>query len=897
MGDEVTPQDLIDQLNTEIALAEESQEDPQEDPQEFHEAQQSRNRVNARNLPPKDFSSDIEEYDIELAAALSNGDSWENVDHKAEQSKPSAPRRRKRIRVEDEDAKSPPRSKRIRVDSEDEKEVKSQGRPCARKRKKEVMEEAQILELEARVRVVQEQLQMKSVSLNRHGVDETFWKLNLCLDKWNHLSQRITGQSCGEMMDQILDVLEIPKNRNKFTTEAAENAIEMAIQELNGVWAIWEYQMADLVASKNEYYQNLVASKQKIYDFLLRTKVTLIPALQFVYRVAASDQGQLDIDEEDCVALEDLKLSAAAELAWIILEEIRRWGYRKIGNMMYSERWREGYRTNSWKKLMTIEKWIENRYPRRREKSMWARIQKAGIAAIVAILVKEDEAFPTLIWDDSLSAWKNGWYVNMKTNATFQKRSLGDATPNRDYTHELLGFDRFIPYSRKDELLAISPDFLTRGCIKYIGVDFRYQELPLFTEHRNGREYKDFMKIPCPVDTYLTAQGYEEADMRLIYGMFGRMMHPLLKFDAYALLLVLHGVSGVGKSVLIKLLANFYDDFQIFMLSNSMEKTFGLQRGIDKSNSGLDLEGAMIRAWFAPDLREDWSMDEGNLLSMVAGEILKINEKFTDGGQAVWRIPGAIACNVFPRILRCKKGSWCDRLFVLNFWQSAHNPTAGLAQSCFKEFDSFYRKCALAYRWFCELSFDRQIWKMVTPKFSLARKRMLCHGNPFQSFLQDDTYVMQLEYIEDEKERQIQSENWIPVEELIYQFSKYREERCPGVRVSLTQEFIEEEMQAARRNVESNQVKEWPPGSGVYNKRTTWCQGINFRKPLQCNQIKLPQPKKQDAKHAQQQAQLHIPSDEEETNPVNFVSSHVAKNKQNVNGRPSLPRSRVQQPR
>lgn len=643
--------------------------------------------------------------------------------------------------------------------------------------------------------------------------------------------------SCGQLLDAVMGTLEIPSAAWGFDLDAAKTQLRKEVQSIVSKWGAFEY-AARKIDKKDGLCTRLLSTKHKIFTVLKKVE-NLFDEFNGLNNATADFRAKRILTEDAFLPEEQLGWSKLVTLVDKILDDIEACGLRHKNGYVYQERIIDGNRTNTWKRGSQLKTWLlEKRYPEETERVMWGKIYTCGVDAVVGMLNNNHARFPELAWDNSLTGWKNGWFVNMKTKPDFQKRSRSDDTASKDYSQDLLESLRFIPYSKREDLIAISPDFETRAAIKFFDTDFPaelLEQMGTFTEvdaTGKQRTYKNFMNIQTPVDDYFKAQKYEVDDLKLIFGMMGRMMHPLRKFDAYTLLLVFLGLAGTGKSALIELLQHMYAESQRFILSNSMEKSFGLMQAIDKTDSSTDLEYALIRAWFAPDLREGWTMDEGQLLSMVAGEWMKINEKYGKGDQAPWKIPGVMACNVLPDILRCKKGSWCDRLFLVEFWNPIKDPPAGHLQSCYKHYGAFYLKCAAAYRWFCELSYDRQIWKKVTPRFNMARKKLLCHNNPFQSFLQDDNFVVQIEEEKDEKKRVILENNVIPLSELIFQFNNYRMERSAKRRTELTDEFLREEILAARKEMARNQEGEWPVGSGK-SIVTTWFRGINFRRPLE----------------------------------------------------------------
>ena len=82
---------------------------------------------------------------------------------------------------------------------------------------------------------------------------------------------------------------------------------------------------------------------------------------------------------------------------------------------------------------------------------------------------------------------------------------------------------------------------------------------------------------------------------RWLYVFIGRLFFNLGELDNWQVALFLEGVAGSGKSTITKLVKKFYETCDVGVLSNNIEKTFGLSSLKDKL------------LFLAPEIKNDFS--------------------------------------------------------------------------------------------------------------------------------------------------------------------------------------------------------------------------------------------------------------------------------------------------
>jgi hypothetical protein len=217
---------------------------------------------------------------------------------------------------------------------------------------------------------------------------------------------------------------------------------------------------------------------------------------------------------------------------------------------------------------------------------------------------------------------------------------------------------------------------------------------------------------------------------------------------------------------------------------------------------------------------------------MISKEDVTINVKFEDSCQQDWALAGAVAWNMIPNLFMDTRGEWKARLFYIYFANSL-GPDAqrGLYEKSMAEFSRFYRKCSLAYLWWCQQGYGRQV---NTPSvFVLACKRAISERNPFQGFMLSSDWIRQRDEMT-AAERKESDKIWVPNEEVMAQFRLYVSQH--NLKSSLTPNLLPEEMKIAGFVPEKG-THDWPPDD-PRPKTTTWYRGLIFLREYSHNLVK-----------------------------------------------------------
>lgn len=122
------------------------------------------------------------------------------------------------------------------------------------------------------------------------------------------------------------------------------------------------------------------------------------------------------------------------------------------------------------------------------------------------------------------------------------------------------------------------------------------------------------------IDKILTDQRWNEATIRTFFFLMGRLRFPV-GHDSLQVMAAMQGLSGCGKTSLLKLIQLFYltDDIAVFV--TMMETTFGLRW----------MAELFIAIGF--DLGPNFTMNASDFLALVSGDVVSFAQKYLNTSQ------------------------------------------------------------------------------------------------------------------------------------------------------------------------------------------------------------------------------------------------------------------------
>ena len=214
-----------------------------------------------------------------------------------------------------------------------------------------------------------------------------------------------------------------------------------------------------------------------------------------------------------------------------------------------------------------------------------------------------------------------------------------------------------------------------------------------------------------------------------MYILLGRLLHNLGTFEKWQVVPFLRGAAGTGKSTIGQIIKNVYDPADVGILSNNIERKFGLQNLINKF------------MFICLELKKNIQLDQAEFQSMVSGEDISVPRKHGTALSVQWNIPGLL-CGNEPPAWADSQGSLARRLVVFNFVHKINendsNPDL-LNDILVKEFAALLVKCNFAYRDMANRSAKMDIWRLLPSYFSEERRALARISDPVLATIYDET--------------------------------------------------------------------------------------------------------------------------------------------------------------
>jgi hypothetical protein len=218
-----------------------------------------------------------------------------------------------------------------------------------------------------------------------------------------------------------------------------------------------------------------------------------------------------------------------------------------------------------------------------------------------------------------------------------------------------------------------------------------------------------------------------------IYAFIGRLLYEVGQKDKWQVMPFIVGRAGTGKSLLLKCIAHFFNTEDVEILANNSQKGFGLETVVDKL------------LWMCYEVKNDFSLDQGQMQSMISGEDVSVMRKNKTAINVLWKSPGILAGN--------EVANWVDnsgsmsRRMILAFWDrkvKAENVDPYLDLKVKANIDTLLHKSACAYAAVCAEYGDKDIWgENILPRyFHHAKSRLQVASDPLMSFLKSENAVV-----------------------------------------------------------------------------------------------------------------------------------------------------------
>jgi hypothetical protein len=379
------------------------------------------------------------------------------------------------------------------------------------------------------------------------------------------------------------------------------------------------------------------------------------------------------------------ELKPYQKLIFLLYEHFDKNNMRKIGEYCYEEI----NNTRAWKRSDKIIDVINKKFNMIDDWKNWLMLtsNKDMDKNLTDYMIRSyDSRFKTLETSRYHFSFKNGIYITTS--------------------------DKFIPYDSYDyEMVTYNI-----VCCKYIDKMFTCTNI-------------DNIQTPY-LDSIFKYQDLDDEVIDINMMFIGRMLYEVGEMDNWQVIPMLIGCGGTGKSTINNIVRMFYEAYDVGVIGNNFQKTFGLSDIYDK------------KAFIAPEIKSDWNIDQAEFQEIVSGGKMNINIKHSTSISIEWKVPGMLGGNENPGFID-NASSIQRRVIFTRFDKKVENGDPKLSNHLENEIDCILRKCNLTYLKYVNTRKESDIWTWLPQYFVNTRKMMANTTNSLCSFLESDQVIIE----------------------------------------------------------------------------------------------------------------------------------------------------------
>lgn len=458
--------------------------------------------------------------------------------------------------------------------------------------------------------------------------------------------------------------------------------------------------MADELEEEDDDTRDIKMKFNKIFQSILDAKYAI---KSFLFLESSMSEEEYvptdkDVDLYRFIPMDYSDMSPYQKLLLYLLEQLQHHEYRRYDGECYKQLFtEEGYNTHSWRKAMSIKQFINNVTDQHTNPAMWKCLTSSKDNCRAAVQYLTDyigSEFEDIVRDRHVFSFKNGVYIAKKYDE------------DKD-----IYYDQWIPYGSK----TIGNSVV--AC-KYFNDTFI---------HLPDMEWFDIIIEHCPnFKGIMDYQEWPEEVQKWLCIMIGRCMYDLGEIEEWQVMGYLLGQAGSGKStILTKIVKIIYETCDVGVLSNNIEKKFGLSALEDKF------------LFIGPEIKGNLSLEQSEFQSLISGEDLQIAKKMKTAQSVVWKVPGFLAGNEVPSYTD-NAGSISRRLLVYKFDKKVQKGDTRLGKKLAKELGYIMQACNRAYQEAVNIYGEKDIWSIVPKYFKKTKDQMAENTNALTNFLKSD---------------------------------------------------------------------------------------------------------------------------------------------------------------
>lgn len=378
--------------------------------------------------------------------------------------------------------------------------------------------------------------------------------------------------------------------------------------------------------------------------------------------------------------------------------------------------------TCAWEQVFSIHDYVKSLSGRRlTNQAMWLDLTSgqgvAGMKALEEYLVGcDDPEVPEITTDRTVFSFENGVYQAKKEEFVYYADAERYFPPN------------MYPVACKHHRMPFNPEWI---------------KIP------------DPINIPTPAfDTIMESQHWSPDVRRWVFVLLGRLFYDVGEFDDWQVVPFLKGLAGTGKSAVLNFVREVYEDSDVGIISNTIEKQFGLSAVSDKYLA------------IADDIRKNMQLDQTEFQNSISGNGVSCARKFKDPKLVKpWCCTQLWSGNEPPGF-HDNSGSVGRRFATLLFAYRVIHPDGSLPDRLRAELPAFICKANRCYKNMIRRYANTGIWRILPKEFDEQRAELSATSNALVGFVNS-------ELVRKTRPGQPLEELYMPIEELCRHVNLY----------------------------------------------------------------------------------------------------------------------------
>ena len=404
------------------------------------------------------------------------------------------------------------------------------------------------------------------------------------------------------------------------------------------------------------------------------------------------------------------KNTSYQNLLLYLLEELAESEYARYGDSLYKKiKTKKGYQTYAWEQHKKIKEYIIEKCRKTVKFDQWKNMTASAnnLKQAVDYLTEcPDDELLSLEKDRHIFSYKNGVFITKVNKGTEDEPYWGTLffeygkPMNTDYINGKTVSSKYFDYNFNDYSDLAEDDWFT-----------------IMKDCPNFKKILDYQEFTDDVQMWLCV-------------FMGKMGYELGELENWQAVMYLLGQAGAGKStILTKILQKWYEEDDVGIIPNNIEKQFGLKPHINR------------KIVLAPEMQGDCKLEQTDWQLIVEGGKNSFAEKNKNAESEYWKVPMAMAGNTIIKY-KAQSEQVSRRTVVWNFKKKVYDTDTQLDKKLGKEMPMIMKMCITGYHWAVNKYGDKGIWKILPEYFHENKDEMEQTTNSLQHFLKSSKVIL-----------------------------------------------------------------------------------------------------------------------------------------------------------